>query len=535
LLVGGDQLQQSTIALANTFVQRDTFKQSYPDQMSSADFVNKLFDTAGLTPFAAERQQEISALMGGTKTRAQVLLDVIEIPDFKSREFNPAFVLMEYFGYLHRAPDQAGYDFWLNVLNNREPNNFRGMVSAFVTSQEYRDRFALPPLLGVAAWRQDLQVLATQLPALHKNAFANITPQQFNQAVAQLDQDIPNLQEPEIVVRFIKIAAMIGDGHTTIHTGGSPEQFKVYPLVCYWFTDGLYVIQASAPYRSALGMRVVRIGQTSVDDANNIVKAEISHENDAWVMAQSPARLVSPEILFTERILPDMQTGHFVFQRVSGEQFALDVAPVSSRETINYYQAPDPSVIPTPLYRHNPTLNYWFDYVPDSQTLYFQYNVCQNMVNLPFSQFAQQMNNFSATHAVSRLVIDLRNNGGGDSTILQAFINGVAATPDINRPDRLFVIIGRQTFSSALLNAISLRQQTNGTFVGEPTGGKPNAYGEVQSFNLPNSQLTVQYSTKFFQTVPGDPLSLFPDNLIQLSSADYLAGRDPVMAWITGN
>jgi hypothetical protein len=50
---------------------------------------------------------------------------------------------MEYFGYLRRDLDPGGYDFWLNVLNNREPNNYRGMVCAFITSAEYQLRFSL--------------------------------------------------------------------------------------------------------------------------------------------------------------------------------------------------------------------------------------------------------------------------------------------------------------------------------------------------------------------------------------------------------
>lgn len=48
---------------------------------------------------------------------------------------------MQYFGYLRRDPDQGGYDFWLNVLENREPNNYRGMVCSFITSAEYQQRF----------------------------------------------------------------------------------------------------------------------------------------------------------------------------------------------------------------------------------------------------------------------------------------------------------------------------------------------------------------------------------------------------------
>ena len=60
---------------------------------------------------------------------------------FAPAEYNNAFVLMQYFGYLRRNPDQGGYDFWLNVLNNRVPNNYRAMVCAFITSTEYQVRF----------------------------------------------------------------------------------------------------------------------------------------------------------------------------------------------------------------------------------------------------------------------------------------------------------------------------------------------------------------------------------------------------------
>ncbi len=104
--------------------------------MTTADFVNRLFDTASLQPYADERQQQIAAIRVG-KTRSQVLRDVIEIAELKQRDYHPSFVLMEYFGYLRRDPDTEGYDFWLDALNNRERDNYRAMVCAFITSKEY--------------------------------------------------------------------------------------------------------------------------------------------------------------------------------------------------------------------------------------------------------------------------------------------------------------------------------------------------------------------------------------------------------------
>jgi hypothetical protein len=129
-------------AFANQFIQRPAFLARYPATLTNAQFVNALFDTASLTPFTAERQAEIDAMNNQGRARSQVLRNVINLAAFREREYNPSFVLMQYFGYLWRDPDQSGYDFWLNILNQR-PNNFRGMVCAFLTSSEYQTRFGV--------------------------------------------------------------------------------------------------------------------------------------------------------------------------------------------------------------------------------------------------------------------------------------------------------------------------------------------------------------------------------------------------------
>src|SRR4029450_7422938 len=87
-----------------------------------------------------------------------------------------------------------------------------------------------------------------------------------------------------------------------------------------------------------------------------------------------------------------------------------------------------------------------------------------------------------------------------------------------HKPGAVIVLIGRGTFSSAQLNAAKLKSDANATLIGEPTGQKPNAYGEVRSFTLPHSQIPVNYSTKHFQTESGDRPSMEPDVRVELSS-----------------
>ncbi len=378
-------------------------------------------------------------------------------------------------------------------------------------------------------WRQDLQSLATQLPALHVNAFTKISREQFNQMVADLDRDIPRLQDHQIVTRMMQIVAAIGDAHTTLSLNGSLLRFHTFPIRSYWFTDGLFVTSVSSAYPQALGKRITNIGAVDTSQANTQVTTVISHENDAWVKAQSPSQFASPEIMNALGVTPGLQSGTLVVQAENGQSSTINVESIFANQTVTWLSLPDPAQVPAPLYRQHPELNYWFDYVDASRTLFIQYNVCQNRPDLPFNQFLQQMQQFAASHQVNKIVIDLRNNTGGDSSILQPLINALAGDPGFNRSDRLFVIIGRLTISSGLLNAIDLRQRTHATFVGEATGGKPNHFGEVGSFRLANTRLLVTYAKRFFSTVSGDPASLFSDTTVELSSADYFAGRDPVL------
>ncbi|MDQ3746267.1 MAG: S41 family peptidase [Acidobacteriota bacterium] len=536
-------LENNKVSYFDQFANSPRFAAAYPPTLSNGQFVDALNANAGGARSSNERDALVAALDSSTKTRAQALRAVVEDSDFAAGESNRAFVLMQYFGYLRRDPDAAGFDsqpdptfngynFWLSKLEQFGGNFVAAeMVKAFVSSIEYRARFALPTPLGADKWRQDLQFLATQLPLLHVNAFTKITRDEFDRAVADLNRDIPTLQDRQIIVRLTQIVAMIGDAHTSLRADGTPQQFRVYPLTLYWLKDGLYATAAAAPYKKALGARLVRVGDTDVQQAYQTVSTLISHENEPTLKYFSPSRMVSTEALQALGILPDLKTGHFVFQDSGGNEFALDFAPVNtSRESIDFVSAPDPAQWPS--YQKHPELNYWFEHLDDSKTLYFKYNLCADMTSPTFNQFFQTMFDYCATHECVRAVIDVRNNPGGSSALLQPVIDALKNSPDINQRGRLFVVIGRGTFSSAMLNAITLRQQTNATLVGEPTGGKPNAFGEVKTFRLPNSGLSVSYSTKFFSTVAGDPPSLDPEVFVELTAADYFAGRDPVIGAI---
>jgi len=144
---------QKKAAFANSFAQRQEFTNAF-GALSNADYVNTLLGRYGLTqittpdPASPDGSTKVTLTSGdltnrlnaGTLTRAQVLRAIADSDEVFNAEFNKAFVAMQYYGYLRRAPEAAGFNAWLNYLI-AHPTDFRTMVNGFMNSQEYKLRF----------------------------------------------------------------------------------------------------------------------------------------------------------------------------------------------------------------------------------------------------------------------------------------------------------------------------------------------------------------------------------------------------------
>jgi lysophospholipase L1-like esterase len=142
------QLEQNKTAYANSFVASSAFIAKYPLTLTAAQYVDALNANAGNVLSTADRNALVNGLTAGTETRATVLRKIVDNQTLINSEFTRAFVLMEYFGYLRRNPDDPpdgnlnGYNFWLNKLNAAGGDyNKAEMVKAFINSTEYRQRF----------------------------------------------------------------------------------------------------------------------------------------------------------------------------------------------------------------------------------------------------------------------------------------------------------------------------------------------------------------------------------------------------------
>ncbi len=148
-------LEDNKRDFAADFVARARFTEAHPTTLTPTEFVDRLFANAGVTPSPGERQTAIDEFAGAATSsdaaaRARVLRSIAEHPALAQAGFNRAFVLMQYFGYLRRNPNDApestldfqGFNFWLGKLNQFNGNFLDAdMVKAFLVSGEYKRRF----------------------------------------------------------------------------------------------------------------------------------------------------------------------------------------------------------------------------------------------------------------------------------------------------------------------------------------------------------------------------------------------------------
>ena len=380
-------------------------------------------------------------------------------------------------------------------------------------------------------WVEALEFLSKELPRRHKNLYFNQNRADYLGSIQSLENNLPQLESHEIKVEIARIIASIGDAHTSINI----PVYYLCPLEFYWFSDGIHTINTSKSAEALLYKKIVSIDGMEMDMVIEKLSTVISHENQSFLMSLLPKYLPNIELLYGLNIAHTVNGVTFTFENEKGELEELFVSSCPYYEYMEQIQTnrvihPEDKL---PLYRKNANQNYWMEYIEASKTLYFNYNSCREMERESFEEFSKRLLNLIKSTDIEKFVIDMRNNTGGNSTLLDPFIDELKKCDKINQTGKLYVILGRDTFSSALLNAYSLKNNTNSILVGEPSGGKPNCYGEVQRYTLKHSGLTISYSTKYYQLIEDDEVpSLFPDIEMKLAMQSYIDYADPCMEYI---
>lgn len=387
------------------------------------------------------------------------------------------------------------------------------------------------PKLSVEQWQADVRFLGEELPKRHRNAFHRMKQADFEAAVKQLHDRVPQMTEDEIIVGVMKIVAMVKDGHTNI----IPREFfrsGTFPFKLYLFSDGLFVQKAATEYAEMVGGKVIKIGNLNADEAFKIVGQAAFADNEMGVKELVPVMLTVPEILAGFKIIGDKQKLNLTVE-TGGKQKVFEIKPTGTLENLNHIPANYIDMAGKAnqaLYLKDPENLYWFEYLKDRKLLYVQHNGIGNKQDEPVADFYKRVLAFAEANPVDTFVLDLRFNGGGNNTLNKAVVIQLIKSK-INQRGKFFVITGRETFSAAQGLVNQIEKYTEATFVGEPTAAHPNHYGDNRPFTLPNSKLTVCASTLWWQDL--DPRDerfwTAPEIAAETSSEDYRKNIDPPM------
>jgi hypothetical protein len=384
--------------------------------------------------------------------------------------------------------------------------------------------------------------MAEEMPKRHKNLFHTMTRQQFESAVKSLDERIPSLARHQIIVEMARIVAVVGDGHTNIAPTRDPKiGFRTLPIQMYLFQDGLYIRAARREHADLVGARVVGIGKASAEQAYRSVREIIGRDNEMDAKFFAPFLLGMPEVLHALGLIDDMESAEFVLER-GGRQSAvkfkpLEPAPLMAPDTDaswmarpDWVDARDGAEQPTPLWLRDPQNKFWFEYLPDARTLYVQFNQIGDKEKETVEAFSQRVLAFVDANPVERYVLDLRLNRGGNGYFNQFLLRSIIQARKVDEKGRLFALIGRGTWSAAQFLVNELENYTNALFVGEPSGGKVNSYGDSTRITLPNSGITVRVSTLWWQGDERDKREWTAPQLpAELTFEDYRANTDPAL------
>lgn len=383
-----------------------------------------------------------------------------------------------------------------------------------------------------ARWQRDLEFVVQTVTTGHAEPFHATSEHRFRRSVSQLREAIPRLPRHAIILRMARLVASIGDGHTRLPWPWDPAElgFHSLPVRFEVFSDGVFVVAASAVYSDLVGARVLEVGRVSIDRALRSIAPIVSSDNRFGVDRIAKRLLAVPEVLDALEIAPLGETVPFVLEK-DGQRRAASLpvtTPSAVSELLEFHRINGGA---PPLHRTALEEFYWMSTLEEGRTICAHINTVSNQPGHPtLPEFCDELL-AAVDHGAERVIIDLRHNAGGSRELMLPCVDGLAARQSINRPDRLFVVVGNETFSAALWAALDLKNRTRAAFLGEPTAGRPNFYGETQRSETPEHHIPFTWASRMnWRTDRNDRSeALVPDRVIRESFADYAAGRDPVV------
>ncbi len=364
----------------------------------------------------------------------------------------------------------------------------------------------------------DLDAMVKGIESKHIHPYHNISKENFHAAVNLLRAQLDGMNLDQFYHELTRLVALLGESHSGVSLTNTEDiPYYIFPFGILNFDHKWYLGAVSKEYADYIGWEIDGINGFTKDEIREQLGRYISHDTEVWLQAQLMQTIAIWNTLYYAGIINN--TSLELDLSKDGEHKTITLSALALKD---FNQKTDVAMI-----EYRKALTYpvdeYYSYQRIGDILFIQYNQCAEDPNQSMKDFVKELEPLLKESRYC--VVDLRYNSGGNASILQPLITSLKAYN--NKGNRLYTFIGQDTFSSGILNAISLQKEAKAILIGGATGGSANGYGEVRSFQLPHSGLSVFYCIKYFEPTDLGINPLMPDITVTHTLTDFVNGVDP--------
>lgn len=388
---------------------------------------------------------------------------------------------------------------------------------------------ATPNEEWITQWRADIDTLQSELEARHIDLYHKVSEEEFTAQFTEIKRRLPALSQSQLMVELMRASKLIGDGHTQVNYWGGTH--SRYPLKLRMFGDDIRVVATDQTNKPLLGLRLHSIDGTPVDDLKATLKPVLlGVENVYSERHQLTTTLTVAEVLLGLGITSNAERANFTLTNDRDQLVSvqLESLPPESFDTVVTASIEPP--LPPGFVFNTGTDGVALYLNKKTQTAYIDFDSYP-----PFSamqNFARDLPEIFVKHEIKNVIIDLRQNGGGDFFVGLVLAWGLVVIDSLDWKHGFYVLTSGQTFSAAMSNAAQYRQILNATLVGEPSGANPVGYQDADTFLLPYSQWKVMYSKRLYRFQESISDGVQPDKFLAQEWKAFSDGRDNQLEWI---
>ena len=377
----------------------------------------------------------------------------------------------------------------------------------------------------VEGWRRDLDYLYNEALRVSPDYRNGNAPAAFTNAYQELKKNIPGLSLAQFIVGLNRMLATLRQGHTGLFGGGGIHNL---PVQFYVFPEGIYVVRASEQHQSLAGSRLVSIGRTSAEDALRLMNRMQSVDGDMEYVGLGAMLLRKAEYLEGSGIDIDVNAVQITVESPEGQR---ETVTLGGPDIQGSMKLPAPPRVQPPMFLRNVKENHWEQALPERNAVYVQLNQVSNDPDESLPAFGTRLWNVLEARKPGNLIVDVRHNTGGSTSLYPELLRTIIAYTRV--PDRkVYVLIGRHTYSAAGNFITDLERLVNPVFVGEASGECCNLNGDFAQVRLPHTGLTgtiagVRWNLS--HDVFDGRREMSPQVPVQLTAAAYFAGLDPAL------